>query len=129
MVEKTHEELLQQPIDSECHPGDREDNLWLTLHDYQPPRTSMEWEQMCFLDKSFHGYYQWPKIFRYPLNRRERYTRENSAEQASILCDRFADKNFVAQAIQRMVADTEDGSGFDMVRFRLFKVSERTVSR
>ncbi|CAF0997933.1 unnamed protein product [Rotaria sordida] len=120
-VEKTLEEILHRPINTECHPGDRDDNLWLTINDYIPPKSQAEWEQTCFLDKSFHGYYKWPKIIKYPLNKRERYTRENMPEQVAILYNRFIDKNFVAKFIQLMVLDKEGDSSFDVNRFRMFK--------
>ncbi|CAF1410376.1 unnamed protein product, partial [Rotaria sordida] len=61
-------------------PGDRDDNLWVTYNDYQPPKTQFEWEQTCFLDKCYYGYYEWPKIIKYPMNKRERYTKETMPE-------------------------------------------------
>jgi len=121
-AEKTLKEILHRSINNECHPGDRDDNLWITINDYKPPKTQTEWEQICFLDKSFHGYYKWPKIIKYPLNKRERYTRENMPEQVAILYDRFIDKNFVAQFIQFMVLDKETDNSFNCVRYRMFKV-------
>ncbi|CAF3619241.1 unnamed protein product [Rotaria socialis] len=120
-AEKTLEEILHRPINNECHPGDRDDNLWITINDYKPPKTQTEWEQTCFLDKSFHGYYKWPKIIKYPLNKRERYTRESMPEQVAILYDRFNDKKFVAQFIQFMVLDKETDNNFDSIRYRMFK--------
>ncbi|CAF2247747.1 unnamed protein product, partial [Rotaria magnacalcarata] len=34
-VEKTLEEILQRPVNvDECRPGDRDDNLWVTIDDY-----------------------------------------------------------------------------------------------
>ncbi|CAF4927291.1 unnamed protein product, partial [Rotaria sp. Silwood2] len=38
------------PGDECCCPGDHDDNLWITLNDYQPPKTQIKWEQTCFLD-------------------------------------------------------------------------------
>ncbi|CAF1939925.1 unnamed protein product [Rotaria magnacalcarata] len=120
-AEKTLEEILHRSINNECHPGDRDDNLWITINDYKPPKTQTEWEQTCFLDKSFHGYYKWPKIIKYPLNKRERYTRENMPEQVAILYDRFIDKKYVAQFIQFMVLDKETDNSLDVTRYRMFK--------
>jgi hypothetical protein len=114
--------MLHRSINNECHPGDRDDNLWITINDYKPPKTQTEWEQTCFLDKSFHGYYKWPKIIKYPLNKRERYTPENMPEQVAILYDRFIDKKFVAQLIKFMVLDKETDNIFNCVRYRMFKV-------
>lgn len=79
---------------------------------------------MCFLDKSFHGYYQWPKKIRYPMNKRERYTKENMPEKVAILYERFIDKNFISKFIQFMVLDEEEEEiNFDINRFRMFKVN------
>jgi hypothetical protein len=76
-------------IHEEDHPGDRDDNLWITMNDYQPPQTQIEWEQTCFLDKSFHGYYCWPKMIKYSMNKLERYIHNNMPEKVAILYDRF----------------------------------------
>ncbi|CAF3648807.1 unnamed protein product [Rotaria sp. Silwood1] len=51
-------------INDDFHPGDRDDNAWLTIDGYVPPETQVEWEQTCFLDKSFHGYNTWPKMIK-----------------------------------------------------------------
>ncbi|CAF1453615.1 unnamed protein product, partial [Adineta ricciae] len=120
-VEKTREEIIGQVINDEIHPGDRKDNLCMTIDDYKPAKTQAEWEESCFLDKSFYGYYQWPKVIKYSLNKRERYTKENMPEQVTIVYDRFMDKTFVEQAIQFMVSDLEEGNGFDIFRYRMFK--------
>ena len=78
---------------------------------------------MCFLDKSFHGYYKWPKIIKYPINKRERYTKENMPEDVTILYEKFMDKNFINKFTQFMVLDEEeDQIHFDIHRFRMFKV-------
>jgi hypothetical protein len=118
-------EILQRPVNvDECHPGDRDDNLWVTINDYKPPKTQQEWEQTCFLDKSYHGYYKWPKIIKYPMNKRERYTKENMPENVAILYDRFIDKDFISKFIQFMVLDEEEEEiNFDVHRFRMFKVN------
>ncbi|CAF4632071.1 unnamed protein product, partial [Rotaria sp. Silwood2] len=103
-------------------PGDRDDNLWITLNDYQPPNTQIEWEQTCFLDKCFHGYYKWPKVLKYPMNKRERYTKETMPEHVAILYNRFMDKNFVTKLIQyMMLADEKNELNFNIHRFRMFK--------
>ncbi|UJR17800.1 hypothetical protein I4U23_004699 [Adineta vaga] len=120
-VEKTRDEIMHRTINDECHPGDRDDNLWVTLNDYKPPKTQIEWEESCFLDKSFHGYYQWPKIIRYPINKRDRYTQGNMPEQVAIIYDRFVDKTFLTHAIQLMVSDLDGGNGFNVHRYRMFK--------
>ncbi|CAF3944922.1 unnamed protein product, partial [Rotaria sp. Silwood1] len=122
-VEKTLDEILQRPVNiDQCHPGDRDDNLWITINDYKPPKTQKEWEETCFLDKSFHGYYKWPKIIRYPMNKRERYTKEHMSENVAILYEKFIDKNFINKFIQFMVLDEEEEEiNFDIHRFRMFK--------
>jgi hypothetical protein len=123
---------MGKPIPAVTHqeicPGDRDDNLWVTIDDYKPPETQIEWEQTCFLDKSFHGYYIWPKTIKYTMNKRTRYTKENMPEQVAILYDRFIDKNFVLRATQLMVLDEnpekeEDKIEFNETRFAMFKVN------
>ncbi|CAF1134879.1 unnamed protein product [Rotaria sordida] len=60
-IEKSLEEIfhnisksLPAIMNDECSPGDRDDNSWVTIDDYKPPETQIEWEQTCFLDKPFH---------------------------------------------------------------------------
>ncbi|CAF3616295.1 unnamed protein product [Rotaria sordida] len=60
-IEKSLEEIfhnisksLPVMMNDECYPGDRDDNSWVTIDDYKPPETQIEWEQTCFLDKPFH---------------------------------------------------------------------------
>ena len=104
-------------------PGDRDDNLWVTLNGYKPPKSQQEWEDTCFLDKSFHGYYNWPKVIKYSVNKRERYTKENMPESVAIIYERFSDKNFIAKFTQFMILDEEKGKiNFDARRFNMFKV-------
>ena len=118
------------PHEECCCPGDREDNLWITLNDYQPPKTQLEWEQTCFLDKCFHGYYKWPKMIKYPMNKRERYNKESMPEHVTIVYRRFLDRNFVGKLIRNMVIDEEgDEKNFDIHRFRMFKVEEAADER
>ncbi|CAF4197699.1 unnamed protein product [Rotaria sp. Silwood2] len=110
------------PGDECCCPGDRDDNLWITLNDYQPPKTQIEWEQTCFLDKCFHGYYKWPKVIKYPMNKRERYTKETMPEHVAIVYKRFMDKNFITKLIEYMIIEDEgDEITFNINRFRMFK--------
>ncbi|CAF2578163.1 unnamed protein product [Rotaria sp. Silwood2] len=87
-------------INDEHHPGDRDDNVWLTIDGYVPPKTQIEWEQTCFLDKSFHGFNTWPKIIKYAINKRECYSRTNMSEQVAILYNQFIDGNFVKRMIR-----------------------------
>ncbi|CAF1412458.1 unnamed protein product, partial [Adineta steineri] len=129
-VEKSLEEILSyngKPLPhittDQCHPGDREDNLWLTFNDYKPPETQIEWEETCFLDKSFHGYYTWPKIIKYAMNKRARYTKDHEMpEDVTILYDRFMNKQFVRQTTQLMILnDNEEQKNFDKDQFVMFK--------
>jgi hypothetical protein len=110
-------------INDECHPGDRDDNLWVTFNDYNPSETQIEWEQTCFLDKSFYGYYTWPKMIKYSMNKRARYTPNNMPENVAIVYDRFIDKDFIIRATQFMIFDEDkDAIKFDKIRFAMFKV-------
>jgi hypothetical protein len=128
---KTLEEILHnidQPLptitNDTKHPGDRDDNLWVTINDYKPPKTQIEWEQTCFLDKPFSGYYCWPKMIKYSLNKRERYTLDNMPEEVAILYNRFMDKNFVIRVTQLMILDEGDGRiKFSKTRVAVFKVN------
>ncbi|CAF4570708.1 unnamed protein product [Rotaria sp. Silwood2] len=106
----------------ECNPGDRNDNFWVTIDGYKPPETQTEWEQMCFLDKTFHGYYTWPKVIKYPMNKRARYTQNDMPEQVAIIYNRFIDKNFIIQSTKLMISDENtDEIMFIYVRFTMFK--------
>ncbi|CAF4938860.1 unnamed protein product, partial [Rotaria sp. Silwood1] len=129
-VEKSIDEVLHEHnngsstviIRDECNPGDRDDNLWITIDGYKPPNTQAEWEQMCFLDKTFHGYYTWPKMIKYPMNKRARYTQNDMPEQVTIIYNRFIDKNFVIQSTNLMVSDENtDEINFNYVRYTMFK--------
>ncbi|CAF1481753.1 unnamed protein product [Rotaria sordida] len=91
-LEKSSHNLLHH-TNNTC-PGDHNDNLWVTYNDYQPPKTQIEWEQTCFLDKCYHGYYEWPKIIKYPMNKRECYTKETMPEHVAILYNQFMNKKF-----------------------------------
>jgi hypothetical protein len=134
-LEKSLEEILRSSgkplpiiVNDECCPGDRDDNLWTTFNDYKPPETQSEWEQTCFLDKSFHGYYKWPKIIKYSLNKRERYTQSNMPKEVAILYDHFIDNNFIIRATQLMIVDEVKGEKeFDKVRCAMFKVKKKEV--
>ncbi|CAF4903678.1 unnamed protein product, partial [Rotaria sp. Silwood1] len=119
-LEKSNHDLLYHT--NKICPGDRDDNLWITYNNYQPPKTQFEWEQTCFLDKCFHGYYEWPKIIKYSMNKRERYTKETMPEHVAILYNRFIDKNFIKKFIQYMIIeDEENETNFNINRFRMFK--------
>ncbi|CAF0976267.1 unnamed protein product [Adineta steineri] len=129
-VEKSLEEILSnngQPLPhittDQCHPGDREDNLWLTFNDYKPPETQIEWEEACFLDKPFHGYYTWPKIIKYPMNKRARYAKDHEMpKDVTILYDRFMSKQFVRRITQLMILnENEEQKNFDKNQFVMFK--------
>ncbi|CAF1044083.1 unnamed protein product [Didymodactylos carnosus] len=50
-VEKPIEAIINMKPNG-IHPGDRDDNLWVTYNNYQP-KSQQEWENMCFLDKAF----------------------------------------------------------------------------
>ncbi|CAF1001262.1 unnamed protein product [Rotaria sordida] len=112
-VEKSLDEVLHETkkesssvtMHDECHPGDRDDNLWVTIDCYKPPETQVEWEQTCFLDKTFHGYYTWPKMIKYSMNKRARYTQNDMPEQVAIIYNRFMDKNFLIQSTKLMISD------------------------
>ncbi|CAF0841748.1 unnamed protein product [Rotaria sordida] len=104
-VEKTLDKILQENQNNgstvithdECQPGDRDDNLWITIDNYKPPESQAEWEQTCFMDKTFLGYYAWPNIIKYPINKRAYYTQNDMPEQVAIIYNRFIDKNFIIQ--------------------------------
>lgn len=107
-------------------PGDRDDNLWVTYHDFKAPKTQNEWEQICFLDKLSYGYYQWPKMIKYSLNKRERYTCDQMPQNVSIIYDRFLDKNFVARLAKVIIFD-EKTIEFKRIRFLMYKVYSKII--
>ena len=120
--EKRFETIPDNNTD-ECCPGDRDDNLWVTIDGYKPPETQTEWEQTCFLSESFLGYYKWPNKIVYPQNKRERYIQNTMPEQVAIIYDRFIDRDFIKQMTEFMIVDdVEKDAAFDKARFDMFKV-------
>jgi hypothetical protein len=102
------------------------DHSWVTIDGYKPPKTQIEWEETCFLDKSFHGYYTWPEMIKYSLNKRTRYTQNTMPEDVTILYDRFIDENFLQRLIQLIIFDEDNNEiNFDKIRFAIFKVNNR----
>ncbi|CAF3638419.1 unnamed protein product, partial [Rotaria sp. Silwood1] len=101
---------------------DYNDNSWITIDSFKPPEAQIEWEQICFLDKSFYGYYTWPKIIKYSINTRIRYTQHTMPENVAILYNRFIDKNFLKQFIKLIIFDEDnDIINFNKTRFTTFK--------
>ncbi len=99
----------------------------MTIDDYQLPQTQIEWEQTCFLDKSFYGYYCWPRIIKYSINKRDRYTLDNMPEEVAILYHCFSDRNFLIQAIELMLLDEveDEDLNFSEIRFAMYKVNRK----
>lgn len=133
-VEKSFDEILLENkikqssvnIDSLLQPGDRDDNAWVIIDGYKPPDNQTEWEQTCFVDKTFYGYYTWPKTIKYTMNKRARYTVNDMPEEVAIIYHRFNDKNFIIQFIKMMTIDEHnDESNFNYIRFLMFKVIYR----
>ena len=109
---------------TEINPGNRADNAWVTIDGFQPPITQDEWEHMCFLDKTYHGYFTWPKTIKYTMNQRGRYTRDNMPEHVALVYDRFNDVTFVSKLVQCMVAEqAANETNFHYVRSTVFKVT------
>lgn len=81
-----------------------------------------EWEKTCFLDKVYHGYYQWPKMIKYSVNKRERYTSDKMPEHVSIIFERFLDKKFVKKLTEVIIFD-EKTNKFENIRFLMYKVN------
>ena len=126
LIEKSVEEIFREhggtaPVTLEG-PGNREDNLWLTLNESHFSDTASEWEERCFLDHSSAGYYRWPQTISYAVNKRERYTDEQMPSDVSIVFQRFRDQSFVKQLIKQLVLD-DDEIESNRVRFLMFKVN------
>ncbi|CAF4636892.1 unnamed protein product [Rotaria sp. Silwood1] len=126
-VEKSFKEILHSidqsvsmVVNDLSQPGDRDDNLWITYNDYKCPKVQREWEQVCFLDKVFHGYYQWPKMIEYPMNKCESYIRDQMPKHVSIIFDRFLDKNFMTKFNKLIIYD-EGTIDFNKTRFLMYK--------
>ncbi|UJR08489.1 hypothetical protein I4U23_012756 [Adineta vaga] len=105
----------------ELYPGDRDNNFWITYDNYKPPKTQIEWEETCFLDKLYSGYYTWPQIIKYSMNKRTRYMPNTMPEQIAILYDRFIDKDFIKRFTELTVFDKQHQTDFDLIRFVMFK--------
>ena len=111
-------------IKDRFQPGDRDDNLWIIYDHYKLPKVQTNWEQTCFLDKPYHGYYQWPKMIKYSINKRERYTRDRMPRHVAIMFDRFLDRNFVVELMKTMTSD-DNRKEFDKLRFLMYKVNQK----
>ena len=118
---RTYAEKSIERREDRPRPGNRDDNLWLTFNDYRPAETQVQWEETCFLDELFHGYYQWPKTIRYALNKRERYSEGQMPADVFIVFERFRDQKFVKKLIELLVLD-ENETKASRMRFLMFKV-------
>lgn len=116
--------LQKPPIIFLEKPVPNMDNLWVTIDGYHPPQTQSDWEETCFLDQSYHGYYSWPKILQYPMNKQERYHSKNMPEDVMILYERFSDRSFLQQMIELMLVDESEDEDleFSEIRFAMYKV-------
>ncbi|CAF3866966.1 unnamed protein product [Rotaria sordida] len=126
-VEKSLDEILNcnnqsstSIINDRFQPGDRDNNLWLTYNDYKPPELQTVWEETCFLDKVSHGYYQWQKMIKYPINKRERYIHDQMPKHASIIFDHFLDKSFLIKLTKVIIFDEREIE-FNRIRFLMYK--------
>ncbi|CAF4684970.1 unnamed protein product [Rotaria sp. Silwood1] len=117
-VEKSLDEILK--FNDQLQPGDRDDNLWITYNNYKLPELQTEWEETCFLDKRHHGYYQWRKLIKYPINKRERYNPDRMPKHVSIIFDRFLDKNFIVKLTKVIIFDEREIE-FNKLRFLMYK--------
>ncbi|CAF4690202.1 unnamed protein product, partial [Rotaria sp. Silwood1] len=117
-VEKSLDEILK--FNDQLQPGDRDDNLWITYNNYKLPELQTEWEETCFLDKRHHGYYQWRKLIKYPINKRERYNSDRMPKHVSIIFDRFLDKNFIVKLTKVIIFDEREIE-FNKLRFLMYK--------
>jgi len=128
-IEKSLDEILwMNKISSsdmshaEISPGDRADNAWVTIDEFKPPTTQDEWEQMCFLDKTYHGFYTWPNTIKYTMNKRARHTRDEMPEHVAIIFDRFNDRSFLSKLIELMVSEQHTTEmSFSYIRSTVFK--------
>ena len=106
---------------------ERIDNAWLTIDGYEIPKTQDEWEQSCFLDKPHYGYYAWPKVIRYYLNKRDRYSQENMSEGVAIVYECFTNKEFLKNLTDMIIPIKNDEilKEFDLY-FPIFKVYKQS---
>jgi proteasome activator subunit 4 len=113
---------------NEAQPGYRLDNSW---HVFDPDflNNQQKWDNTCFLDKSFWGYYCWPSSVNVNVNKRETYPLEdvNSTDTFSQcvkpIRDRFMnDSEFVLKFIRLSTIEESKGKEkFDKKHFYLFK--------
>lgn len=119
MIPNEKEELI---------PGDRNDNQWITIDNYQSIETQTEWENLSFFDEPYHGYFTWPKIIKYRMNKPIHYTMINMSENVQTISQRFVDQNFMKRFLELIISNEDQDEKnvrikFNKERILMFKVT------
>ena len=114
-------------------PGYRSDNKW---HLYDPKFISdldencteadaEKWENTCFMDKSYWGYYCWPEEVKVNLNQRSNFNDKEKGkyfEAAKAIEENFTDPEFIKSFIRfSTIEEAKGNEKFDKKKFHLFK--------
>ena len=113
-------------------PGYRRDNKWhlfdskflSDFYDNSIIQDEKKWEDTCFLDKSYWGYYCWPAQIKINFNQRQNFkNNENEFNKVvEAIEQHFSDPNFIEKFIQfATIEETKGSEKFDKKRFHLFK--------
>ncbi|KAJ8396071.1 hypothetical protein AAFF_G00026030 [Aldrovandia affinis] len=132
-LKRPHKKVLVDPTEiigtSEAEglvAGDRPDNWWLLYDSSRLPHTQQEWENCHFVEKTYLGYYSWPrKLMLYAPTQeqpKQDLSREEMSEREQVVYDHFSDPEFVDQLIEFLCLEDRKGKDrFSPRRFCLFK--------
>ncbi|XP_047484565.1 proteasome activator complex subunit 4-like isoform X1 [Penaeus chinensis] len=108
-------------------PGDsRPDNAWMQFDSSKRITTEEEWEQPRFVEKTFHGWYTWPKKLKVyaPASQQPNLDREREElkEEEKEIYDFFSSKEKVDKLISFLsLEENKERDSFNTRRFWMFK--------
>ena len=110
----------------EFSPGDRNDNQWITIDNSQ----SIQWENLSFFDENHHGYFTWPKLIKYRMNKPIHYTVVNMSENLQVIYQRFLQENWIKKLIKLIISNEDQDEKnvrikFNKERILMFKVTNQ----
>ncbi|XP_062510278.1 proteasome activator complex subunit 4-like [Corticium candelabrum] len=107
-------------------PGDRPDNMWHRYDVEKLPQTVEKWNSTVFIDKTFWGYYCWPREMKAyaPYNQQPPVdrTRDKLSEGEAAVWNAFNSKEFVDKLVAFLSLEERKGRDkYDRIRTVMFK--------
>jgi proteasome activator subunit 4 len=117
---------------TKVHPGDRLDNMWHRYDVKSLPQTEEQWNSTVFIDKTFWGFYCWPREMTayapYDQQPSVERTRDQLTESEAVIYDAFSSTEFVDKLIGFLSMEERKGRDkYNWNRFVMFKVQYCTV--